>query len=198
MRLSCSNVRIVIFSPLICWGFCSKKLCTTEPYYKLEVSQKEPLFALLFCFYCSPLGCGWFKHPPSEFTVLFSSETQKQVLKGLTLDSAVSLPLNYLNRCVFAALELTGPPPRWFISPVGLLAAAGDQTEEPGLSHEGNESEKREGRGALLPLNKLSLQPSNSVLPSVRAVYTDASIFWIYKNKKRMHFYLNTSDWTLP
>lgn len=49
---------------------------------------------------------------PSEFTVLFSSETQKQVLKGLTLDSAVSLPLNYLNRCVFVALELTGPPPR--------------------------------------------------------------------------------------
>lgn len=51
----------------------------------------------------------------------------------------------YLNRCTFVAAALTGTPPRWFISPVGLLAAAGDQTEEPGLSHQGNESEKREG-----------------------------------------------------
>lgn len=131
--------------PLICWGFCSKKLCTPEPYYKLEVSQKELLFALvlfpLFFWVCAGLHATQSEYcsPPLQWN------TKTQVLKGRTLDSTVSVPLYYLNRCVFVAPALTGTPPRWFISPVGLLAAAGDQTEEPGLSHQGNESEKIEG-----------------------------------------------------
>lgn len=84
--------------------------------------------------------------------VLQCSSPQKnksQVLKG----PQKVWPLILLFHChfelseqvVFIAPVLTGTPPRWFISPVGLLAAAGDQTEEPGLSHQGNESEKREG-----------------------------------------------------
>ena len=133
------------FFPLICWGFCSQKLCTPDPYYKLEVSRKELLFALVFCFHCSLLGM-WLvlqRTPPEYYSALLWN-TKTQVLKGLTLDSAFSLPLYYLNRCVFVAPALTGTPPHWFISPVGLLAAAGDQTEEPGLSHQGNESERKE------------------------------------------------------
>lgn len=84
--------------------------------------------------------------PHLSITVFFSSETQTLVIKGLTHDSAVSLPLYCLNRCVFVAPALTGTPPRWFISPLGLLAAAGDQTEEPWLSHQGNESEEKKER----------------------------------------------------
>lgn len=39
-------------------------------------------------------------------------KTKAQVLKGVTLDSTVSLPLYYLNRCAFVAATLTGAPPR--------------------------------------------------------------------------------------
>lgn len=168
--------------PLICWGFCSKKLCTPEPYYKLEVSRKELLFALVF-FVSTVLfwECGWFTfNPVLSITLLFSFWNTKktQVLNGVTLDSTVSLPLYYLNRCVFVAPALTATPPRWFISLVGLLAAAGDQTEEPGLSHHGNESEKREGGEEHYCLSSsLSLQPSNTALPYVHATYTHASHF---------------------
>lgn len=143
MPLSCCYVRIVVFFPLICWGFCSKKLCTPEPYYKLEVSWKELLFALVFVSAVLFWVFGWFTYNP--IWVLQCSSPLKHKNQGLTLNSTVSLPLYCLNRCMFVAPALTGTPPHWFISPVGLLAAAGDQTEEPGLSHQGNESEKREG-----------------------------------------------------
>lgn len=135
---------LFFFSSLICWGFCSKKLCTPEPYYKLEVSRKWAAGLLLF-FVSTVLFwvCGWFTNNPyGVLHALLLWNAKTQVLKGLTLDSAVSLPLYYLNRCSFVAPALTGTPPRWFISLVGLLAAAGDRTEEPGLSHQGNESEK--------------------------------------------------------
>lgn len=51
MPFSCCSISIVLFLfPLICWSVCSKKLCTPEPYYKLEVSPKELLSALVFIF----------------------------------------------------------------------------------------------------------------------------------------------------
>lgn len=113
--------------PLICWGFCSKKLCTPEPYDKLEVSQKRvavcSLCSCFCCFHCSPLGRGWITYSPVWlyfffffFLRLSSLKNKTQVLKGVSLDSTVSLPLYYLNRCTFAAATLTGTPPRWFIS----------------------------------------------------------------------------------
>lgn len=137
------------FFPLICWGFCSKKLCTPEPYYKLEVSRKELLFALfyvcLFPLFSFGNVVGLHTTSSEYYSALFLWNAKPQVVKGVTHDSTVSLPLYYLNRCVFVAPALTGTPPHWFISPVGLLAAAGDQTDEPRLSHQGNESEKRGG-----------------------------------------------------
>lgn len=138
-----------LFFPLICWGFCSKKLCTPEPYYKLEVSQKKscclPSLLLSFCFHCFLLSCVVGLHTtPSEFYSALCETQKRRFSQVWPLKSTVSLPLYYLNRCAFVAPALTGTPPGWFISPVGLLAAAGDQTEEPGLSHQGNESEKRE------------------------------------------------------
>lgn len=116
--------------PLICWGFCSKKLCTPEPYDKLEVSQKELLFALFaLAFVVSTVllwvvgglhtaqSDDWFIY---FFYFFFKGclllKTKTQVLKGVSLDSTVSLPLYYLNRCTFVAATLTGTPPRWFIS----------------------------------------------------------------------------------
>lgn len=100
MPLSCYYVRIVVFFPLICWGFGSKTLCTPEPYYNLEVSLKELLFALAF-FYVSAVlfwVCGWFYvQPHLSITVLLSSEKQitgsQRSSKGLTFNSTASLPL---------------------------------------------------------------------------------------------------------
>lgn len=153
---------------------------------QIRGETKKSCCLLVFVLFVSTVPfwvCGWFYiQPHLSTTVLFFSETQTLVIKGLTHDSAVSLPLYCLNRCAFVAPALTGTPPRWFISPVGLLAAAGDQTEEPWLSHQGNESEKTERRGALLPLCSLSLQPSNTVLPSVHVTHTNASHFSLCKN----------------
>lgn len=129
------------------WGFCSKKHCILDPYYTLEVSRKELQFTLVFNFTFIYLFYLYFYffvdlsmwlvciQTHLNITGLVSSETKNS--KGLVLDSDFSLPRYYLNRCKFAAPVLTGTPPRWFISSVGLLAAAGDQTEEPGLSHRG-------------------------------------------------------------
>lgn len=151
MPFSCCSISIVLFLfPLICWSVCSKKLCTPEPYYKLEVSPKELLSALVFIF----LVCLFFQYsllgmwldymqPHLSITVLLSSYEHTHTQRSEPWFWFFTFC--YLNRCTFVAAALTGAPPRWFISPVGLLAAAGDQTEEPGLSHQGNESEKREG-----------------------------------------------------
>lgn len=161
--------------PLICWSFCSKKLCTPEPSYKLEVSPKELLSALVsfcfvFCLFFPIFSFGYvvgLHTTPSEYysAPLLLWNTNSELLKGLTLDSAFSLTLYYLNRCTFVAPALTGAPPRWFISPVGLLAAAGDQTEEPGLSHQGNESEKREGGEEHNCLSAASLCSQTTLCP---------------------------------
>lgn len=81
MPFSCCSISIVLFLfPLICWSVCSKKLCTPEPYYKLEVSPKELLSALVFIF----LVCLFFQYsllgmwldymqPHLSITVLLSS-----------------------------------------------------------------------------------------------------------------------------
>lgn len=121
--------------------------CTPEPCSKLEVSQKRAaVCSLCSCFFPFPLfclgSCGWFTYSPIQVLTVISSETQKHRFSKVW--PLILLPLCYLNRCAIVAPALTGTPPRWFISPVGLLAAAGDRTEEPGLSHQGNESEKRE------------------------------------------------------
>lgn len=157
MPFSCCSISIVLFLfPLICWSVCSKKLCTPEPYYKLEVSPKELLSALVFIF----LVCLFFQYsllgmwlvyiqPHLSITVLLSSYEHTRTQRSDPWFCFFTFC--YLNRCTFVAAALTGTPPRWFISPVGLLAAAGDQTEEPGLSHQGNESEKREERSTTAP-----------------------------------------------
>lgn len=149
MPLSCCYVRIVLFFPLICWGFCSQKLCTPEPYYKLEVSRKKSC-CLLFFFFLFPLFSfgrvvGLRTNPSEHYSALLWNTETHRFSKIWPLILLSHCHFTILNRCVFVAPALTGTPPRWFISPVGLLAAAGDQTEEPGLSHQGNESEKREG-----------------------------------------------------
>lgn len=141
-----ANVRIVFFSPLICWGFCSKKL---YPWTILQIRgepKKSCCLLSLLLFFPFPLfclgSCGWFTYSPIQVLTVISSETQKHRFSKVW--PLILLPLCYLNRCAIVAPALTGTPPHWFISPVGLLAAAGDRTEEPGLSHQGNESEKRE------------------------------------------------------
>lgn len=82
MQVSCCNVRTVLFVPLICWGFCSKKICTPEPYYKLEVSWKRAavwvFFFCLFVFLVTTVLLGmWlvFIQPRLCITVLFFYET---------------------------------------------------------------------------------------------------------------------------
>lgn len=98
MPLSCLLCQDCSFFPLICWGFCSKNLCTPEPYYKLEVSPKRAAVCSVFLF---PLFsfwvCGWsvYIQPHLRITVLFSSwNTQKHRFSKVW-------PLILLSHCHF-------------------------------------------------------------------------------------------------
>lgn len=96
-------------------------------------------------------------HQVSFFVFLF--------LKGLTTHWWPFLSLKQVYVCVCvttSAPVLTSGPPRWFISPLGLLAASRHKTEEPRLSHQGNESESKEGReGGGARLERSALPPGS-------------------------------------
>lgn len=86
MPLSCCYVRTVLFFPfVICWGFCSKKLCTPDPYNTLEVSQRKSCcFALVFCFHCFSFGyvIGFYITTPSEYdSAVLHRHAKKQTKK---------------------------------------------------------------------------------------------------------------------